>query len=650
MPVRRPVLALTLFLTLAFAGAARAAGPPDPVGIGSGWQLSFDGGVSWRPTTVPGVFDANTPASEFAGRVGVYRVTFTGPTTPAGYAWALRFESVRRVADVYLNGVLVGRHTDPYVPFELPATGLRPGAPNELEVRVDNRKGGEPREGWWNWGGIVRPVTLMPQGRVTLSDPAVLTRSLGRRSASMLFDGWVRNRSTTTLAPRLRIALRPPGGGAPIVVGHDAGSLAPGAQRRVRFGFTLPHPRLWAPGHPRLYTETVDTMVGGRVEQRDTRAVGVRTVRVVGDQLELNGRAVQLRGASIIEDVQGHGAALTDADMDAIVAKLVAIHANVTRSHFLLNERLLDRLDRAGILVWSQAPIYHRDRLLVTPAQRATALSTLRGTVLNARWHPSVLTHSVANELSKVPDTVPGTRAYLDAARRLVADLDPTIPPSVDMLSYPGFPRAQAYAQYPLLGINSYFGWYPGKAAHPVGNLAGLGPYLQRMHHLYPTSAQVVTEFGAEATMNGPANHKQTYAFQADYVKRNLQIIAGVPSVSGAIYWTLQEFAVKPFWDGGANLRSIRTDSIHNKGLISYGGFVKPAWHVAEQEFAATPLYRPAAGPQRPADPLGWILVILAPLAILALLALSAWALLDVWRLTRPPEAQVLSMPRRRAA
>ncbi|MDX6639104.1 MAG: beta-galactosidase, partial [Solirubrobacteraceae bacterium] len=154
MPVRRPVLALTLFLTLALAGAARAAGPPEPVGIGSGWQLSFDGGGSWQPTTVPGVFDANTPASEFAGRVGVYRVTFTGPTAPAGYAWALRFDSVRRVADVYLNGVLVGRHTDPYVPFELPATGLRRGAPNELEVRVDNRKDGEPREGWWNWGGI----------------------------------------------------------------------------------------------------------------------------------------------------------------------------------------------------------------------------------------------------------------------------------------------------------------------------------------------------------------------------------------------------------------------------------------------------------------------------------------------------------------
>ena len=60
-------------------------------------------------------------------------------------------------------------------------------------------------------------------------------------------------------------------------------------------------------------------------------------------------------------------------------------------------------------MVWSQAPIYHRDRLLETAAQRAAALGTLRRTVLEARNHPSVITHSVANELSVIPDKVRGT-------------------------------------------------------------------------------------------------------------------------------------------------------------------------------------------------------------------------------------------------
>ena len=45
----------------------------------------------------------------FLGSVGWYRLRFTGPATPAGLGWALRFEAVRRVARVWLNGRRTGR-------------------------------------------------------------------------------------------------------------------------------------------------------------------------------------------------------------------------------------------------------------------------------------------------------------------------------------------------------------------------------------------------------------------------------------------------------------------------------------------------------------------------------------------------------------
>jgi hypothetical protein len=434
---------------------------------------------------------------------------------------------------------------------------------------------------------------------------------------------------------------------------RDAGSLGPGDRRRVRFDFGVAHPELWAPGAPRRYTATIVTSSGARVQQRDVQRVGLRTVTVRGGLLYVNGRRVDLRGASILEDVEGRGPAMTDADVDAIVAKLKALHANVTRSHYLLDDRLLDRLDAAGIMVWLQAPIYHRDRLLVTPAERATALATVRGTVLASRTHPSVLTHSVANELSVVPDGVPGTRAFLDAARTLTQDLDPSVPVAVDLLSYPGYPRQATYAKFPLLGINSYFGWYPGKRAHPTGDLAALAPYLQRMRRLYHGSAMVMTEFGAESTFAGPAAVKETYAFQTAFVRRTLSIVGALPFMSGAIYWTLQEFAVKPHWDGGAKRRGVPRDSIHNKGLITYAGRRKPAWAAAERDFAATPLYpsaEPAAVRGPGAGPATWVLVGAVPAAILALLLVAAWALRDLWRVTRPPEAEVVALPRRRAA
>jgi len=323
---------------------------------------------------------------------------------------------------------------------------------------------------------------------------------------------------------------------------------------------------------------------------------------------------------------------MTDADMDTTVAQLKALHANVTRAHYLLNERLLDRFDEAGILVWSQAPVYHRDRLLANPARRAYELRTLRGTVLAARNHPSVLTHSVANELSVTPDIVPGTRAYLEGARRIVHELDPSVPASVDLLSYPGFPRQMTYAGYDLFGVNSYFGWYPGKPAHPTGRLDDLGPYLVRLHRLYPRQAMVLTEFGAESTMSGPASEKETYAFQSAYIRRVLGIVERLPFVSGSIYWTLREFAVKPDWDGGAK-RDVPRDSIHNKGLITYSGRVKPAWRVAEADFAATPMFRGAAvavsashGP----GPVGVVALGAIALLVLTLLALCAWAVAGI--------------------
>ena len=101
--------------------------------------------------------------------------------------------------------------------------------------------------------------------------------------------------------------------------------------------------------------------------QRERRRIGLRSVEVKRGHLYLNNRRIQLRGASIHEDMPGSGAALTSADMDRIVTDLKDLGANVTRAHYLMNDRLLDRFDRAGIMVWNQAPIWQRDARRAAP-------------------------------------------------------------------------------------------------------------------------------------------------------------------------------------------------------------------------------------------------------------------------------------------
>jgi beta-glucuronidase len=663
---------LAIVVALAFPTGALAADPPAPIKLSQGWEYAPDpgdqgiaanwqggsAGTAWEPTTVPHVFDANPSPQAFKGTIGWYRMNFTGPATAPGSGFWLRFEQVRRLARVWLNGREIGSHRDPYVPFELPAEGLRAGQLNTLVVRADNRRVPGTREGWWNWGGITRAVSLVVRGPVVLHDVGVLARQRcsGRKCRwETVVDGWLENRSSRSRRPSVRLTLRSPNG--EVTTGATrAHRLRPGERVRVRYTVRVAgKARLWSPDDPRLYDATVRTALEGTVVQADRRRIGLRKVRVSGGVLRLNDRVLDLRGASIQEDVPGRGPALTDADVEATVNELKELGANVTRAHYLLDERLLRRFDEEGILVWSQAPVYHRDAMLKTPRQRSYELGSLRNTILSARNHPSVITHSVANELSYKPDEVKTTRLWMRNAAELARDLDPTLPVSIDVLSYPGISRQKAYDAFDMLGINSYYGWYEGKPDRSTANLADLEPYLRAMHAKYPKHALVMTEFGAEATEDGPADEKQTYAFQSRYLKRNLDIIDRLGFMGGAIYWTSREFAVKPHWDGGAGAPRPR-DSIHNKALIAYDGSPKPAFEVARAAFRATPLYRddPAAVARAQLSDATSIafrglLVILALAVFAGLLVLDALCLRDIWR-CRPREAQVVELKRRRAA
>jgi beta-glucuronidase len=603
-----PLITLLLVAAPLVAAPGAAAAPPEAVPLNAGWEFKPDpgdqgrtqgwwndqGNDGWSPVDVPHVFDPTPQESEFLGTVGWYRIHFTGPATPAGFGWIMHFGQARRIADVWLNGKGIGTHRDPYAPFGLYANGIVAGAENSLVVRVDSRRTAALREGWWNWGGLTRPVELEPTGGAQLTKLGLMPQ-LDCHAACrgrVLVDGIVRNNTGATTAPFVVVSLTSPAG---VLTRQTipAPSLKPGASANIRASIPVTGaPELWSPQRPQLYDAVVETRIGESIEQVDHRKVGLRSVLVRHGFLYLNGRRLNLRGASIHEDLPNQGPALTQADIDRIVADLRTVGANVTRAHYLLDDRLLDRFDREGILVWSQAANYHNDRALESPKGRTKALNTVRETVLAARSHPSVITHSVANELSSRPDRNRTTRKFLVAAAALVRKIDPTLPVSVDLLSYPGYPRQKTYARFDMLGINSYYGWYQGKRDHYVGNFGSLRPYLTSMHRKYPKQAMMMTEFGAEATFDGPPSVKETFQFQSDYLRRVLTVVGNTPWLSGAIYWTAREFAVKPQWDGGAKRSGVVRDTIHNKGLIAYDGTPKPAAAVAHELFTSTPMYK----------------------------------------------------------
>ncbi len=626
------VAALALLPAAASAATPKTApgAPPKPIQLRSGWEVRdvvtpptpvqpgpppetspsaaraarrlparpAQTGGPWRPANVPSAFEGVARAPQFGGTLKLYRLRFTAPNVK-NYSWAFKFEQVRRRATVSLNGKRIGISIDPYTPFQIPARGLRPGKVNTLEVLVDSRKDPRLPEGWWNWGGIVRPVSMVPIGAVNLSDLGVMpsvycTGPATGCSAALVIDGVLSKLpKTAKTKPILRIRLKAPNGK---VTSHHAvlsGSTSGRRRQKIQIAGP-PRPQLWSPDRPQLYDARVTLNLGGAVYQVDNRKLGFRSVQVRDGILRLNNKPINLRGASIHEDAPGRGPALTGYDMDTVVRELKELGANITRSHYVLSEGLLRRFDKAGILVYNQAPIWQRDHganLLRTPLDRSRAVAQVKRTVMAARGHASVIVHSVGNELTFTPDRRPASRRFMLDAAEAARDLDPILPIAIDIKTRPTLPTQRTYDAFDLIGINQYFGWYPW-----VEDFGQLETFLKAMRANYPKQALVMTEFGAEGRpdmADAPADLKGSYAFQTNHVARTIDLIDRLPFMSGAIHWTLREFEIFPGWRGGAINGPGPNDNIrHHKGVLTYDGVRKPAWQALRDRYARTPLYR----------------------------------------------------------
>ncbi len=358
-------------------------------------------------------------------------------------------------------------------------------------------------------------------------------------------------------------------------------TLRPGRTGSFRGSLRVPNPHLWSPRDPFLYPAAVEARVGGRVVGRWSVRTGVRSVDVQGGRLRLNGRPVQLRGVGLHEDNASQGFAVDNAFRRWLLDRAKELGATMLRTHYPMHPYIHEVADREGLLIWSEIPVYgHKSSLIddITPH----AVAELRHNVETNGSHPSVLIWSIANELSSKPGPTQG--AYIRRATRAARELDPTRPVGLAVAGYPGAGCQRRYGPLDVVGVNDYFGWYPG----PGGSLFDrerLSAYLDSLRRCYSNDAIMVTEFGAEANRDGSVEDKGTYAFQQDFVNYHLGVFATKPWLSGALYWAINEFRVRPLWDGG---NPFPASPIHQKALLHYDGTPKPAWGDVQRWFGST--------------------------------------------------------------
>jgi beta-glucuronidase len=573
----------------------------DPADRGAGrhWERRRSA-AGWTPITVPNSWNASdrSPAG-FIGAPAWYRKDFRLPSRAKRLAWRVRFDSVNYRATVWLNGTRIGRHAGGFIPFELPLTALNRGGVNRLVVRVDNRRlptdfppttftrTNEPLGGWWNYGGIVREVYLERIDRVAF-DRVVVRPSVPCPTCpvSVRLITVVRNVS----GRRQRTAVRANFGGLGVRMGTV--TLGPGGRRTLSRRIPVAGPHLWTPATPFLYPVAFSATVSSRgrpgVVARYIVHTGLRSVRVRADgRLLLNGLPVNLRGVALHDDLPGEGPAWTEADRVQTVRQIKDVGATLVRSHYPLSPAFHELADRAGLLVWSEVPVYRMITGYLFASTRRAAVDEVRRNVLDNENHPSVIIWSIGNELQ---DSVPRrVRRYITAAARVAKGLDPSRPVGMAIEGHPLAACRNGYGPLNVIGINDYFGWYDGQ----VANRDDLSPYLEKMRACHPTKALIVTEFGAEANRNGAVTEKGTYQFQEDFLRFHLGVFDTKPWLSGAIYWTLREFLVRPGWDGG---NPVPQPPMHQKAVLSYDGTAKPAYYDLQAAYRATQQY-PAPTP-----------------------------------------------------
>jgi beta-glucuronidase len=551
----------------------------------------------WLPVSVPHNWNA-TDTTENRQAVGWYRTDFQMPRLRGAPRWRVRFEGVNKHATIYLNGRLVRTHASGYFPFEADLTRLRAGR-NTLVVRVSTRR--SPYDlthwhpygsgGWWNFGGILREVYLRPLGRLDLQDVRVLPKLRCLRCDARLHLHFaVRNLAErkTRASLSVRVGARAPVSLAPHTIPRNSTLI-------VRESLPLKNPALWRPGRPVLYPITLRARARGSRAAAYRLRVGVKHVKVrAGGKVFLNGRALNLRGASVHEDDVTTGGISTSDGRRDVIRRLKRLNATVARAHYPLHPALIEAFDRNGILYWAQAPVYQLPRrLLARPGVRAAAVRAAEQTVRHNTNNASVFVWSIANELESQAyhrgRISPGQGALIRAAADAVRRIDRTRLVAIDRNVRLGEPLdARRYGALDALGLNQYFGWYPSSlAGMPGATIDDVGAFLDKAHAAFPKHALFITEFGVEATRSGPREQKGTLEFQSDWLRRQLQIQGSKRYLNGSIVWLLKDYRHNTTWLGG-NDPAYGTPPWNNKGLIDESGSIKPAFWLVREAFMRT--------------------------------------------------------------
>lgn len=391
-------------------GQTPAVADTDWRGLDVPHDFSIEGPPGTDPATIDGPFDRKSPGGTSAGAlnggIGWYRKNFTLPEDTQGKCVGIQFDGVYMDSEVWLNGVSVGKQAYGYSSFQVDLTkNLKPGK-NLLAVRVNVQ---QPCSRWYSGAGIFRHVWLVLTDQVHVAPwgTYVTTPEVTDATAQVSVRTQVRNDGAEAVKATVTTEIFAPGG-AKVAEQKTDETVAAGGSHEYGQSLKVEAPRRWSTEDPSIYQVVSAVSVGGRVVDRYTTPLGIRTIQFTADNgFLLNGKRVQLKGVCLHHDLGCLGSAVHRRGIERQLEILKAMGCNAIRtSHNPPAPELLALCDRMGMLVMDE--IF--DEWIIPKSGMKFGYKRffdewserdLVGMLRRDRNHPCVILWSIGNEIKE---------------------------------------------------------------------------------------------------------------------------------------------------------------------------------------------------------------------------------------------------------